>query len=79
MTHKDQIYCDRCNPEFFVIYGWCPGCGRKCLDPLVIPEGKMWHETEEGTKAFLKHLNKYFKFHKDGTIEKRKDNENSNL
>lgn len=33
--------CDYCNPKFFIIYGCCFNCGRKCKPPLFDPKGKI--------------------------------------
>ena len=27
-------YCSHCNPELFVLYGYCTNCGKRCYPPL---------------------------------------------
>lgn len=28
-------YCASCDPQYFVVYGYCPNCLRMCEPPLV--------------------------------------------
>ncbi len=32
-----MAYCNYCDPKFFVIYGYCGNCKRKCEPPLFDP------------------------------------------
>jgi len=35
------IECTHCDPKFFVIFGFCRSCGRRCEAPLFDPKGEM--------------------------------------
>ena len=42
----DKIYfmktwCDYCDPKYFVIYGLCTNCKRRCEPPLYDPHGEV--------------------------------------
>jgi ferredoxin len=32
-------YCNYCDPKYFVIYGFCKNCKRRCEPPLFDPDG----------------------------------------
>ena len=34
----NQEYCSQCNPELFVLHGYCTNCGKKCHVPLFDPK-----------------------------------------
>lgn len=34
-------YCESCDPKFFVVYGFCDNCNRRCEPPLFDPKGSM--------------------------------------
>ncbi len=36
---KPEGWCDYCDPEYFIIYGICKECGRRCEPPLFDPNG----------------------------------------
>jgi hypothetical protein len=43
IKRKDEgmkSYCNYCDPKFFVIYGFCGNCQRRCYPPLFDPKGK---------------------------------------
>ena len=33
----NEEYCSHCNPECFVLYGYCTNCGKRCHSPLYDP------------------------------------------
>ena len=35
------MYCNYCDPKFFVIYGFCKNCQRRCEPPLYNPNGNI--------------------------------------
>ena len=35
------MYCNYCDPKFFVIYGFCSNCKRRCEPPLFNPKGNI--------------------------------------
>lgn len=34
-----KTWCSYCDPKYFVIYGFCSNCKRRCEPPLFYPEG----------------------------------------
>ena len=34
-----MTWCNYCDPKFFVIYGFCANCKRRCEPPLFDPKG----------------------------------------
>ena len=44
------MYCYRCDPRFFVVYGFCI-CGRRCFPPLYDPNGTMGIKDYEEFRA----------------------------
>lgn len=34
-----MTWCNYCDPKFFVIYGFCNNCKRRCEPPLFDPKG----------------------------------------
>lgn len=37
----NEEYCSHCNPELFVLYGYCMNCGKRCHIPLFDPKKPM--------------------------------------
>ena len=35
------MYCNYCDPKFFVIYGFCRNCSRRCEPPVFDPIGSI--------------------------------------
>ena len=33
------MYCSYCDPKFFIVYGYCGVCRRRCFPPLYDPYG----------------------------------------
>jgi hypothetical protein len=42
-----KSYCNYCDPKYFVIYGFCGNCGRRCEPPLFNMDGKINFTLEE--------------------------------
>jgi len=36
-----KSWCNYCDPKYFVIYGFCGNCNRRCECPLFDPKGTM--------------------------------------
>lgn len=33
----NEEYCSQCNPKYFVVFGFCLNCGKRCHTPLSEP------------------------------------------
>lgn len=63
-------YCSQCNPELFVLYGYCTNCGKRCHTPLLHPTEPMGYMT---TKEEWEEYPEYLSYEqlqgiKNGTI-----------
>lgn len=36
-----KSYCDYCDPKYYIVYGFCVNCARRCYPPLWEPYGDM--------------------------------------
>ena len=36
-----EYICNYCDPKYYIIYGFCRNCSRRCEPPLFDPKGNM--------------------------------------
>lgn len=58
------MICNQCDPNYFIVYGYCRSCGRKCKAPLFDPTGDIPLENhlemvKEWQKNKIKENNEY--------------------